>query len=158
MQTKLGTVLNLKQLFLPKDNQWLRRTALVFAFILFDYVLTLTFCRVPHEEVNTFARIFMESFGIPVGLTMFVVLANLPIYMTLSLDSHIVRLPAKMAVVAGTSVDVLFAWFIAGLHFSGGASWFWCAPDLVRQALGSIIYLVTIFLIVRPYRQRHNNL
>ena len=84
MQSKLGTVLNLKHFFMPRNNHWLKRTILVFTFILFDYLSTLVFCRVPFEEANLYARTFMETFGIPLGLTMFVLVANLPIYITLS--------------------------------------------------------------------------
>jgi len=151
---KLKTQFNLKYLFFPKNNHWLNRTFLVFAFVFFDYFATLIFCQAPHQEANLYARGFMENFGIPLGLTLFVLVANMPIYMTLSLDSYIVRLPFKIGLVTEFFVDIVFAWFIAGLHFSGGTSWFWYAPDLMRQTLGMLLYVVMAFLVVKPYKPR----
>ena len=152
MQTKLSTTLNLKYFFLPRNNHWLKRTILVFAFILFDYLSTLVFCRAPYEEANLYARTFMETFGIPLGLTIFVLAANLPIYITLSLDSHIIKIPPRIAKLLEPFVDIIFAWFIAGLHFSGGASWFWYAPSLVWQISGAFLYLGMAFLFVKPHK------
>lgn len=149
---KLKMQHSLKYFFFPKNNLWLKRTFLVFVFIFFDYLMTLVFCQAPYEEANVFARSFMESFGVPLGLTLFVLVANLPIYVTLSLDSHIVRFPFKMAFVAETFVEVVFAWFVAGLHFGGATSWFWQAPDLMRQASGMLLYLAMASLIVKPHK------
>jgi hypothetical protein len=152
VEERLGISFSLKCFFFPKNNRWLKRTFLVFAFIFFDYLITLIFCQAPYEEANPYARGFMEGFGIPLGLTLFVLIANLPIYLTLSLDSHIVRFPFKIAIVTETFVDVAFAWFVAGLHFGGATSWFWGAPDLMRQALGMLLYLVMAFLVVKPHK------
>lgn len=157
MHNRLGLALSPKYLIQPRSNHWLRRIALVFAFIMFDYLSTLAFCRAPHEEANMYARLFMESFGVPAGLTLFVVVANLPIYMTLSVDSHLVRLPFKLAVATEMVVDGMFAWFVAGVHFSGGTSWFWAAPDLPRQFLGTVLYLIAAFLLVKPHMPRYEN-
>ncbi|MBX5328093.1 MAG: hypothetical protein QHH18_00935 [Candidatus Bathyarchaeota archaeon] len=151
MQSRIDEVFCLKRFLLPKNNHWLRRTVLVFAFIFFDYLSTLMFCRAPHEEANLYARAFMENFGIFSGLTLFVLVADMPIYMVLSVDSHVIKLPPKIAMVIEPLVDVLFAWFIAGLHFSGGTSWFWYSPDLLRQALGAVLYGVVAFLFVKPH-------
>jgi hypothetical protein len=157
VQSKIGAALSPKHLLLPRNNHWLKRTVLVFAFILFDYFSTLVLCRAPYEEANPYARIFMENFGIPLGLTLFVSVASLPIYVILSLDSHVIRLPFSIAVAIEFFVDAVFAWFVAGSHFSGGASWFWYAPGLMRQAFGAILYLVTVFLLVKPHESRHGD-
>jgi len=152
LQIKVGASLNTKHFLLPKNNQWLRRTVLVFAFTLFDYLSTLMFCRTPHEEANLYARAFMENFGIPFGLTLFVLIANVPIYLILSLDSHVIKLPPKIAMFVESFVDGMFSWFIAGLHFSGGTSWFWHSPDLMRQAFGAMLYLAIAFLFIKPHK------
>lgn len=157
MQSKLGIAFSLKYLLSPKNNQWFKRTCLVFAFILFDYFSTIAFCRTPYEEANLFARAFMESYGIPLGLTLFVFVANLPIYMALNLDSHLVKFPPKLTRIVETFIDVIFAWFIAGLHFSGGTSWFWYAPNMVRQVLGTVTYLATAFLLIKPHELKQSN-
>jgi len=99
----------------------------------------------------------MESFGIPLGLTLFVLIVNLPIYMALSLDSHVVRFPFKIDIVAETLVDAVFAWFVAGIHFSAGTSWFWYAPDLMRQSLGMLSYLSLAFLLIKPHKLHYND-
>lgn len=157
MQNKLGTIFSPKHFFLPRKNHWLKRIALIFAFIMFDYLSTLVFCRSPSEEANVYVRIFMENFGIPLGLTLFVLVANLPIYVTLTLDSHIVTFPHRVAVIVETFVDSIFAWFVAGMHFSGGASWFWNAPELTRQIIGASLYLFAAFLLVKPHKHGYDN-
>ncbi|MEM3765504.1 MAG: hypothetical protein QXU46_00575 [Candidatus Bathyarchaeia archaeon] len=153
---KLGLSVSPKHIILPKNNHWLRRIILVFVFILFDCLSTIIFCRAPSEEANIYARAFMEAFGIPTGLTLFVLLANLPIYTVLSLDSHIVKFPKKMAVLVELFTDFVFAWFIAGLHFSGGTSWFWRVPDAERRFIGMLLYLCAAFIFVKPYKPRYN--
>jgi len=157
MQNRPEPSLRVGKLLMPKNNLWLKRAILVFTFILFDYLSTLTFCRAPQEEANMLARAFMESFGITPGLTFFVLASNLPIYLTLSFDSHMVKLPSKIAPLFEVSVDALFGWFIAGLHFNGGSSWFWSAPDLSRQAFGAILYMTMVFLVVKPHRPHYGN-
>lgn len=154
MQHERGFI-SLKHFFLPRNNHWLKRIILVFAFILFDYLSTIIFCRTPLEEANVYARVFMENFGIPLGLTLFVLTANLPIYMTLSLDSHTVKFPSKATIFVEVVVDLIFAWFVAGLHFSGSASWFWYGPTLMRQALGASLYLVAAFLFIKPHKANY---
>jgi len=157
IQLKLGVTLTPKCFIVPRKNHWAKRIILVFSFIFFDYISTLVFCQASHQEANPYVRIFMENLGIPLGLTLFVVLANLPIYVTLSLDSHIVRIPSKIAAVIEIVLDVIFGWFIAGLHFSGGSSWFWYTPDLTRQVLGAFLYCLMAFLIVKPHKTRYYN-
>lgn len=157
MQNKLDALISLKNFFVPRNNQWLKRAIVIFAFVFFDYFSTLAFCHIPHQEANLYARIFMENLGIPFGLTLFVLIANLPIYMALSFDSHLVRFPFKIAFIVESTVDVIFSWFIAGLHFGGGTSWFWDAPDLNRQVVGAILYLVIAILFVKPHKLHWEN-
>jgi hypothetical protein len=94
----------------------------------------------------------MESFGVQLGLTLFVFVVNLPIYFLLSFNSHVVKLPLKIGFVIELFVDACFAWFVAGLHFSGGSSWFWFAPDVLRQGVGAVLYLFAVFLFVKPQK------
>jgi hypothetical protein len=97
----------------------------------------------------------MENFGIPLGLTLFVFIANLPVYLTLSIDSYIVKIPSKATIFVEVFVDFAFAWFIAGLHFNGGASWFWQVPSLMRQMLGAFLYLFVAFLFIRHHKTNY---
>ncbi|MEM2118487.1 MAG: hypothetical protein QW386_05660 [Candidatus Bathyarchaeia archaeon] len=156
MQRKLGLNINLKNFLLPKNNHWMKRTLLIIGFIAFDYLSTMLFCRAPHEEANPYARIFMETFGIPAGLTLFVFVINIPVYTLLSLNSHVVKLTPRLASVVETCVDFAFAWFIAGLHFHGGTSWFWQAPDIVRQAFGALLYIILAFLLIKPHKPSYD--
>ncbi|MEM3596560.1 MAG: hypothetical protein QXJ53_00290 [Candidatus Bathyarchaeia archaeon] len=156
MQSKPCLSISLKSFLLPKNNHWMKRIMLIFGFIAFDYLSTLVFCRASHEEANPYARIFMENFGIPAGLTLFVFVINIPVYALLSFNSHVVRLPPKIASGVETCVDFAFAWFIAGLHFHGGTSWFWQAPDIIRQVFGALIYIVLAFLVVRPHKPHYD--
>lgn len=126
----------------PKNNEWLRRICLLFAFIMLDYFATLIFCKTPLEEANPHLRMFLENYGIAVGLTIFDFFINLPIYLVLCLDSHLINLPRWLSKIVDPLVDVTLAWFLAGAHFSGATSWFWPAPDLIRQTTGFCIYMV----------------
>jgi len=157
VQSELGLNINLKSFLLPKNNHWMRRIILIIGFIAFDYLATLLFCRAPHEEANPYARIFMENFGIPLGLTLFVFIINVPVYTLLSFNSHVVKLPPKIASGVETFVDFAFAWFVAGLHFHGGTSWFWQAPDIVRQAFGALLYIVLAFLVIKPHEPSYGD-
>ena len=152
MEKKPNLPISLKHFIIPKNNHWSRRIILIFAFILFDYLSTIVFCKNPSEEANVYARTFMEWLGIPAGLTLFVFLANLPIYVTLSLDSHLVKFPMKIAIIVELFTDFIFAWFIAGMHFNGGTSWFWIATDVERQFLGMILYLCAAFAFIKPHK------
>ena len=126
----------------PKNNIWLKRMCLMFGFILLDYFATLAFCTTPMEEANPHLRVFMENHGVFLGLTIFDFLINLPIYLILCFNSHFISLPAPLSKIVDPLVDVILAWFLAGAHFNGATSWFWLAPDLIRQATGFGIYLV----------------
>jgi hypothetical protein len=126
---------------IPKNNLWSRRMCLLFGFILLDYFATLFFCTTPMKEANPHLRVFMENYGILLGLTIFDFLINLPVYLILSFNSHFISLPARLAKIVEPLVDVTLAWFLAGAHFNGAASWFWAAPDWIRQITGFSIYL-----------------
>jgi hypothetical protein len=137
---------------IPKNNFWLKRISLLFAFIFSDYLITLLLCKAPAEEGNILARSFMEIYGMPLGLTLFDLVTNLPIYLLLSLNSHLANLPPNLSRIGEASTDFAFAWFIAGLHFNGAASWIWSAPDIMRQAIGALIYLFIILFMRHKIR------
>jgi hypothetical protein len=130
---------------IPKKGFWVKRISVLSCFILLDYLVTAIFCTMPAQEGNLLARSFMEAYGIPLGLTPFDALANLPIYVILCLDSHFINLPVRSSRIIEVFTDTIFAWFIAGLHFNGATSWIWFAPDVVRQALGASLYLLIVF-------------
>ena len=132
---------------IPRNNFWMKRIFVLFAFIFMDYLVTLILCTTPAEEGNLLARSFMETYGIPLGLTLFDFIANFPIYIMLCLNSHFINLSPKLSRVAETFVDIVFAWFIAGLHFNGATSWVWFAPDILRQTLGAALYFSIIFAL-----------
>jgi len=157
MHSRLNLASSLRLLLLPRNNHWLGRTLMIFAFVLFDYASTLAFCQVSYQEANVYTRAFMDGLGLHAGLTLFVLLVNMPIYMVLCLDSHLVKLPPRIAAAIEISVDAVFAWFVAGLHFSGGSSWFWLAPDLLRQIFGASLYMVLALLVTGSLRHRCDN-
>lgn len=142
MEGKWSNIRVFGKYLIPKNDRWLKRIFLLFTFVLLDYFATLAFCITPAEEANLYARMFMENYGIPLGLAMFDVLINFPIYLILCFDSHLVSLPTRLSKIVEPLVEVTLAWFLAGAHFSGATSWFWLAPDLMRQATGFGIYLV----------------
>ena len=136
----------------PKNNIWLKRMCLLFGFVLLDYFVTLAFCTTMMEEANPHLRVFMENYGIFWGLTMFDFLINLPIYLILCFNSRLISLPARLSKIMNHLVDVILAWFLAGAHFNGAASWFWAAPNLIRQMTGFGIYLFITMLLSLKFR------
>jgi len=123
---------------------------LLFMFILFDYLATLIFCTTPANEANPYVRMFMENYGILLGLTIFDLLINFPIYLILCFDSHFINLPQQLSKIVNPLIDLSLAWFLAGYHFNGATSWFWPVPDLMRQATGFGLYLAmaaSIYLV-----------
>lgn len=133
---------------IPKNNSWTKRLFLLFCFIFLDYFVTLISCSTPAQEANIRAREFMEIYGIPLGLTMFNLLMSAPIYLTLSLDSHLIHLPHPWSKTVEFFIDIIFACFIAAPHFSGATSWFWQTPEMLRRTLGASIYLIVSFALV----------
>jgi len=150
---KADTTLMTLRYLIPQNNFWLKRASVLFTFIFLDYLVTLILCHAPADEGNLLARGFMETYGIPLGLTLFDLIANLPIYLVLSLNSHFANLPPRLSRIVETSADCAFAWFIAGLHFNGAASWLWFAPDVLRQAMGASVYLAVIFFLRHQTRR-----
>jgi hypothetical protein len=140
---------------IPKNNIWLKRAGLIFCFILFDYLSTLIFITSPIQEGNLLVRQFMETYGIFLGLTIFDVLINIPIYMIICFNSHFSSLPSRFARIADPLIDVFLAWFVAGYHYSGATSWFWTGPDMIRQLLGfSIYFTIIMFMYQTPNMQQ----
>ena len=134
--------LHLSKYLVPKNNLWLKRAILLFGFILLDYLATLIFINTPVQEGNLLVRAFMENYGILVGLTIFDILINIPIYLIICLNSHFVTLPPNLAKYVDPIVDAFLAWFVAGYHYSGATSWFWTSPDVLRQTVGFSLYML----------------
>ncbi|MGQ9565208.1 MAG: hypothetical protein ACUVT5_01500 [Candidatus Bathyarchaeales archaeon] len=127
---------------------WSKRMLLLSLFILLDYLVTLVMISYPHEEANSLARIFMETFGVTVGLTFFSVLVNLPIYIILGIFTFYPQpLGFASSPLACSSLDIVFAWFVAGAHFSGALSWVLIGPSLLYQSIGAGLYLFLLFVV-----------
>jgi len=137
-------LLHLGKYLVPKNSVWLKRAGLLFGFILLDYLTTLIFIKSPIEEGNLLVRTFMENYGILLGLTIFDLLINTPIYLILCFNSHFVTLPSRLSKIVEPIIDVFLAWFVAGYHYSGATSWFWTTPDLIRQITGFSIYVLIL--------------
>jgi hypothetical protein len=136
------------------QNVWIQRIALLSLFILADYLVTLLLAAHPSEEGNTFARDFMTIFGVAGGLTFFSIIVNAPIYLILGFlalypqRSGFTKLPFAMP-----SLDIAFAWFVAGTHFSGALSWIASGPSLLYQLTGAVLYLDMLFLVSTKSRR-----
>ena len=134
---------------------WSQRMLLLTLFILIDYIITLLLVSYPGEEANVLARSFMETFGIPFGLTIFSLLVNLPIFLVLGLLALCPRyLSFTQSAFATPGLDVAFAWFVAGTHFNGALSWIVPGPSLLYQITGAALYLDIIFVISIRRRRR----
>jgi hypothetical protein len=126
---------------------------LISLFVLLDYLVTLLMISYPREEANIFARSFMEMFGVALGLTLFSALINLPVYLILGiLAFYPTRLQIATSPLAGSGLDVAFAWFVAGTHFSGALSWVCVGPTLLYQLVGAGLYLFILFFVGRKLK------
>ncbi|MCW4035377.1 MAG: hypothetical protein NWF03_08450 [Candidatus Bathyarchaeota archaeon] len=141
MKPNRSRIRNLRKYLVPKNNIWLTRAVLLFGFILLDYLVTLIFINNPMEEGNILVRTFMENYGIFVGLTLFDIIINIPIYLIITFNSHFAALPPKLSKIAEPIIEVFLAWFVAGYHYSGATSWFWNSPNMIRQFTGFSIYI-----------------
>jgi len=140
-------LLHLGKYLIPKNNLWLKRTGLLFGFVLLDYLATLLFINAPIEEGNLLVRYFMETYGIFWGLTIFDLLINVPVYLIICLNSHFVILPSTLSKIMDPIIDAFLAWFVAGYHYNGGTSWFWPASGFTRQLTGFFIYFSMMLLV-----------
>ena len=127
---------------------------LLSSFVLLDYLTTLLLISYPNEEANMFARSFMETFGVTFGLTLFSLLINLPVFLILGLLAFYSRCISFASSPAATpGLDIAFAWFVAGTHFSGALSWLVHGPSLLYQITGAALYLDILFVISMRRRQ-----
>ena len=138
-QPYMGFPPQLKYL-IPK-GVWLKRTLILLGFNLLDLIVTAVLCRSPSMEANPYARSFMEIYGIIPGLTIFNLIATIPIYAVLIFDSYMIEYTRHYRDKVEVIIDLAFGWLIAGSRFNGAMSWLWNTSHLTRQALGFIIYL-----------------
>lgn len=136
-------------------NVWSQRMLLLALFILLDYITTLLLVSYPSEEANVFARSFMDLFGVVIGLTIFSLVVNLPLFLILGLLAYYPRrLSFAASSFATPGLDIAFAWFVAGAHFSGALSWVMAGPSLLYQITGAVLYLDILFVVSIKRRQR----
>jgi hypothetical protein len=140
-------LLSFVRYLVPKNNIWLKRAGLLFGFILLDYLATLIFIKSPIDEGNLLVRAFMENYGILLGLTIFDLLINIPIYLIICFNSHFVTLPPRLAKITDPIIDAFLAWFVAGYHYSGATSWFWTSSHFTRQITGFSIYMAITVIV-----------
>jgi hypothetical protein len=133
---------------------WFQKTLILSSFVLVDYIITLMFITHPNEEANVFARSFMDAFGVASGLTIFSLLANLPIFILLGLLTFYPgHLSLATSPFAKLGLDIPLAWFVAGTHFYGAMSWVVNGPGLLYQLTGATLYLDLIFILGLRHRQ-----
>ena len=146
--------------YLIPKGVWLKRTLILFGFILLDLVVTAVYCRSPSMEANPYARRFMEIYGIIPGLTIFNLIASTPIYAVLIFDSHMIEYTRHYRDKVEVTIDLAFGWLIAGSRFNGAMSWLWNTSHLTRQTLGFIIYLSLaipiLYILPKNHRMRHD--
>ena len=140
-------------------NVWSQRMLLLALFILLDYITTLLLVSYPTEEANVFARSFMDLFGVAIGLTIFSLVVNLPLFLILGLLAYCPRyLSFAKSPFATPGLDIAFAWFVAGTHFNGALSWIVNGPSLLYQITGAALYLGIFFVVSIESRQRQAKL
>jgi hypothetical protein len=88
-------------------------------------------------------------------LTLFSLLINLPVFLILGLLAFYPSCSSFAASPFTTpGLDIAFAWFVAGTHFSGALSWIVNGPSLLYQITGAALYLDILFVVSIIRRQR----
>ena len=124
---------------------WTARFFVLQSFVVFDLLVTWLSLSSLVEEGNIFARAFMGILGVPSGLVLFSGIVTLVLLLILWFCSHMFDNTCGMMKTVGIiALDFSLAWFVAGVHFVGGTSWFWFAPELLRQFIGAGIYFVVL--------------
>ena len=135
---------------IPKNGFWVKRISVLSCFILLDYLVTVICCTMPAQEGNLLAGSFTEAHGISLGLTLFDAIADLPIYVTLCIDSHLISprdRPRLSKFLLMPFLHGLSRGFISMAQPVGSG-----LLRLVRQALGASLYLIIVF----PWYRRKN--
>lgn len=131
---------------------WVFRFLILLGFASFDSLTTWASISRLAEEGNLFARAFMQTLGIPLGLTLFYSLIAGFLLLILGLCKLMFTGRTGPAASAAVFIlDVFLAWFVAGAHFVGGTSWFWSTPNLFCNFLGAGIYLSLVNSIGRRF-------
>lgn len=131
-----------------KDT-WILRFLILLGFVMFDFLATWTSISYPLEENNALARASMGFFGVYLGLALFGFFIASLLFLILCFCRSLFSGRTKLASLVGSLIiDFCFGWFIAGVHFVGGTSWFWLAPDLIRHCLGAGLYLLVLYLLL----------
>jgi hypothetical protein len=127
----------------------------LFGFVLFDLLITWISVSSPIEEANVLVRAFMSSFGVYPGLALFgCFIMGFLFFILYFCKVLLVNMGKWASLIMSLTLDVCFGWFVAGVHFAGGTSWFWFAPDLVRHCLGAGLYLLVLYLFVARSSQK----
>jgi len=121
----------------------------LFSFVLFDLIITWASISCPIEEGNVLARAFMGFFGIYSGLALFGFFITGFLFLILYFCKFLLVNGGRLTLIVGSFVvDACFGWFVAGVHFVGGTSWFWLAPSLLRHCLGAGLYFLALVLFM----------
>jgi uncharacterized integral membrane protein len=124
---------------------WAARFIVLQSFVVFDLSITLLSLSSMSNEGNVFARVFMEVLGFPAGLVLFSIIVTGILLLILRFCRHMFSNASGMVKTVGTiALDFSMAWFVAGVHFVGGTSWFWLAPELLRHFIGASIYFMVL--------------
>lgn len=128
---------------------WIYRFLLLLTFVLFDVLATSVSISGPIDEGNMLTRIFMNSLGVYLGLAFFGLFIAGFLFFTVAVCRLLVVNCGKLAsTISSFVIDGCFSWFVAGVHFVGGTSWFWFAPDMLRHCLGAGLYLLALYLFM----------
>ncbi len=129
-------------------SSWILRFSILFGFVIFDLLSTRFFISGLAEEGNSYARALMQTFGISFGLVLFSMIIGSILAAILLLSKFIMaNLKGAIGLIIILALDLCFAWFVAGMHFVGGTSWFWLAPEIVREVMGAGLYLISFYSI-----------
>jgi hypothetical protein len=110
----MKNVMNKLKYVVPTKG-WLKLFLVVFAFVLADYITTLSMISAPEQEGNVAGCYLMQAFGIVPGLTIIFMLTSvLPSYAIVLAASRVPSVMHSKSWIAYIVVDVLLAWFIVG--------------------------------------------
>jgi hypothetical protein len=137
------------------NNLWRVRFSILFGFVVFDLLSTRFFITALAEEGNSYARFLMQTFGISAGLILFSMAIAGILALILYLSKFVTtNRKGSTALIIVLALDIGFAWCVAGMHFIGGTSWFWLAPEFIRGLMGAGLYLTILYSVLLAVNAR----
>lgn len=137
-------------------GKWFRIYIVIMSFVVFDCILTSSFCTAIDQEGGYFPHLFMMLtgsifYGLSLNFLFMAIIWYIGFYYMQIIDNYLLKKNASLARTIERFGFVLMAIFPArSIH--GATSWFLFVPGLLRMVYGIILYFISL-VWVDPFGQ-----